>query len=334
MDKSLKNSLRCNSLLAELLPSLINSFSLKPAALLLSAGFFSFGAFAAAPTISPTPTPQKNSGSSVETYRDLVTKAQNLTLQRDRLQTSQVLIRGLQRENKTSAAYRELSRALEDLTSVFYTEKAQGLFATGESQMESKPHDAIDQFQEALRIEDGNITILKAIARTHLRLAECSKADTAIKSAEGMNPYSSEIKLLRLQVLECQKSYDLLALRLAAHDPDLESVEKFSRGLQVADLIRQKELKKAKMLLSNWETQMPDYPEVYYWKWQLAKETGDPERLAAVKYAQLCQNLTPRRRNNYILDVDLCKGKEVVDAYLRETGLPGSKPPPTPGETK
>ena len=269
---------------------------------------------------------------STETYHDLITKAQNLTLQRDRLQTSQVLIRGLQRESRNSSAYRELSRALEDLTSVFYTEKAQGLFATGESQMESKPHDAVDQFQEALRIEDGNVTILKAIARTNLRLAECSKADSAVKSAEAINPFSSEVKLLRLQVLECQKSYDLLTARLLARDPDLEPVEKFIRGLQMADLIRQKEIKRAKALLASWETQMPDYPEVYFWKWQFAKETGEPERSAALKYAQLCQNLTPRRRKNYILDVDLCKGKEAVDVYLHDTGLPASKPSSTSEE--
>jgi hypothetical protein len=31
--------------------------------------------------------------------------------------------------------------------------------------------------------------------------------------------------------------------------------------------------------------------------------------------------MTPRKRKSYILDVDLCKGKNAVDTYLRESGL-------------
>src|SRR4051794_21074861 len=61
-----------------------------------------------APAVQPGD--EKSGEKSEETYQDLIQKAQNLTLQQDRLQTSQVLIRGIQRENRGSLAYRELVR--------------------------------------------------------------------------------------------------------------------------------------------------------------------------------------------------------------------------------
>lgn len=261
---------------------------------------------------------------SEETYRDLIQKAQNLTLQQDRLQTSQILIRGIQRENRGSQAYRELVRALDNLTGVFYTEKAQNLFAHAESVADTKSREAIEPFQEAIKAEDRNVTVLKAVARLHLRLEECDKADIRVKQAEEVNPYSAEIRLLRLQTFACQKNYEMLATRLAAHDTDLDPVEAYARGLHLLDLVTRKELKKAKTLIATWESQSPDYPEVYYWKWQLSKEIGVADRLPAMRYSELCQSLTTRKRKIFSLDVDLCKGKAVVDSFLKEKESHGS----------
>ena len=282
---------------------------------------------------TPKPTPAGKSsaqapGAKLETYQNLIQKAQNLTLQRDRLQASQVLIRGLQRETKGSVAYRELARSLEDLTSVFYTEKAQSLFATAESLSEEKPRESIEQYQEALRVEENNLAVLKSLARAQLRLGDCDNADQNVKKAESANPYSPEVRLLRLQVLSCQKSTEALSEKLAVKDAEMEPVEKYTKGFQIQDLLRKKEPKKAKAIETAWETQSPDYPEVFYWKWEISKQNGSVDRAAALKYLQLCQNMTPRKRKAFALDVDLCKGKEAVDAYLKE-GSSGAQPSPS-----
>lgn len=269
---------------------------------------------------------QEKPEARLETYKDLITKAQNLTLQRDRLQTSQVLIRGIQREAKGTQAYKELIKALDDLTSIFYTEKAHTLFALGESMYESRPKEALEPLQEALRIEDGNTSLLKSIARVHLSNGDCDKAEGAVRSAENVNPYSPEIRLLRLQTLDCQKSYDVVAMKLIGHESELEGFEKFSRGLQMKEWIRRKDFKKARTLLANWEAQSPEYPEVHYWKWRLAEATGARDRGAAVRYTQLCQNMTPRKRKSFNSDVDLCKGKESADSFLKESGFRPSAP--------
>jgi hypothetical protein len=275
------------------------------------------------------------SASRLETHVDLIQKAQNLTLQRDRLQASQLLTRALQKESRGSVAHRELAKALDELTSVFYSERAQGLFAAGESAAETRPRDALAHYQEALRVEDGNVTVLKALARTHLVMSDCDRADAATRSAEAINEFSAEVKLLRLQVLACQRNFDSLRLRLADFTADLEPVEAFTRGIQMRSLHQdklaendEKELKKAKSLLAAWESASPDYPELHFWKWEHSRLVGTPDRASALRYSRLCQNLTPRKRKSYSADVELCKGKDAVDKFLKES----ASPTPTAGE--
>jgi hypothetical protein len=258
---------------------------------------------------------------TTETYQNLIEKAQNLSLQKDRLQASQILVRAMAHEPKSSVAHKALAQALDDLMTTFYTERAQSEFAAAESNLPLKPHDAIEGFNEALRLEDGNVTILKALARTHLTLSECDKADGFVTKAESLDPTSPEILLLRLQVFDCNKQSELLSQKLFPPDSALNPLENALRGLQIKDLLRRSETKRAKALAAQWEASSPEYPEVYYWKWMISKEEAPPakpDRAAAQKYVQLCQNLTPRKRKSYNLDVDLCKGKESVDTFLKE----------------
>jgi hypothetical protein len=304
-------------------------------AVLVTAFFFSAPALAA-PIVKPAPAkvaPPKASSNGLESHQDLILKAQNLTLQRDRLQASQILIRAIQRETKGNNAYKDLTRALTELTTVFYTEKAQSVFSVGEAAVETKPREAIESFQEALRLEEGNVTVLKSLARTQLVLNECEKAEISIRSAEGVDPYSPEVKLLGLQLLACSKSFEALLAKLDVADLDLDTAESYVKslrsGLQIHALLEtakpKSDLKKARALLSTWEGQMPDYPEIHFWKWELSKAQSASDRTSAAKYAQACQNLSPRKRKTYSLDVNLCKGKEAVDSYLKSSGV-GTSP--------
>lgn len=333
MEKSLKSS-RSSNTLRNLASEL---FLFTTAASLIGSAAVSFSATA---SFAQTKKAVAESGSSKkapltpakasttqESHKDLIQKAQNLTLQHDRLQASQVLIRAIQREQKGSPAHKDLMKALEELTSVFYTERAQSAFVAGESLMDTKPREAIDSYAEALRLEDGNVAVLKALGRAHLFVGECDKAEGYVRSAEGLNPFSPEVILLRVQVLGCSKNSDGLEAKLAAAQTDLEPVMKYARGVEIKDLARRKEYKRAKALLATWEAQAPGYPEVLFWKFELSRLAGGSvDRTAATQYSQACQNMTARARKSFNLDVDLCKGKVAVDAYLRETGLKPAAP--------
>lgn len=326
MEKSFKRLQRCNSR-----PVRKRRWAISRAALAALALLSFHPDVSAKQNTSAAKSEAERPVGRLENHKDLILKAQNLSLQQDRLQASQVLIRGLQRETRGSQAYKELARALDELTGLFYTERAQAAFATGESLAFSKPREAVDAYEQALKVEDRNLTVLKALARLHLRANECDLADSRVRQAEETNPYSSEVKLLRLQVLSCQKNGTALMSRFAAYEQDLESVKKFSYGLRIKEYLRTKDLKKARALLSEWEAAMPDYPEIYYWKWEISMASDAPDRLAAAKYLQLCQGLSARKRNQYVIDVHLCKGKEAVETFLRENEMKSSYPSGTEG---
>lgn len=54
---------------------------------------------------------QAQSVSKTENYNDLISKAQNLVLQKDRLQAMNILVAGIKKENPKSIAYSEIGRA-------------------------------------------------------------------------------------------------------------------------------------------------------------------------------------------------------------------------------
>lgn len=266
------------------------------------------------------PTALLASPGKVESYKDLISKARHLTFQRDRLQASQVLLRGIQREAKNSSAQKELIAALEELSSVFYTEKAQSLFLLADAMEGEKLREAVEKLNEALRLEEGNLSILKALGRVHLRLGECGAASKSVTEGLAINPFSSEMKLLNLQLLDCEKNYSQLAAALNAKIDEGDPTEKFTKGIRLREMQRKGEIKGAKALLAAWEAAQPDYPEVYYWKWALSGNSPGAvptDRSAAQKYLALCQNLTPRKKKSYNLDLELCKSVEKVDEALK-----------------
>ncbi len=282
-------------------------------------------------TANPQPGVNRSSGTAakprLETHKDLIEKARNLTLQRDRLQASQVLVRGLRKENKGSPAYRELAKALEELSGLLYTEKGQMLHSLAESVVETKPREAIEHYQAALRAEEGNVSVLKALARAHLALGECDQAGAVAAQAEAFNPVSGEVRLLRLQAFDCAGLDEKVGALLASTDVDLAPVERFARGLQIRDFLRRGESKKARQTLGAWESAQPEYPDVHYWKWKLSFDSAQADRAAAGKYVRLCQNLTPRAKKSYSLDIDLCKHKGSVEEYLKSGAPKGAIPP-------
>jgi hypothetical protein len=132
------------------------------------------------------------------------------------------------------------------------------------------------------------------------------------------------MKLLNLQLLDCEKNYSQLATALSTKADESDPTEKFTKGIRIRELQRKGDLKGAKAVLASWEAAQPDYPEVYYWKWALSgnpptsQSTAAPiDRAAAQKYMALCQNLTPRKKKSYNLDLELCKSVEKVDEALK-----------------
>ena len=268
--------------------------------------------------------------------REAIEKARALALEKKRERACALLVRAISKEPKASIERRELTKSLDDLSEVFFSEQGQAAWSAAESVIGSKPREAIDSYQSALKIEDENVAALNGLARAHLLVGECDRAVVAIKRSEAINPFSPETRLLRLQALDCDHAYEQFDALLASRDVDLAPVETFLKTLQAKELLRKRDFKRAKTLVAQWEQAAPDYPEVYFWRWKLADAAEQTDRTAAIRYAQSCRNLSPRRRKAFRLDFELCKGLDVVDAYLKSAGLQPSTlsdQPPSAGGT-
>ena len=262
--------------------------------------------------------------------RATIERAQALVLQKDRLRAVDLLLKALARETKGGAGHRELTKALDEIGDVFVTEQGQAAWSLAESSVDARPREALDSYQLALKLEPGNATVMKGLARAHVALGECDRADATVKLAESINPSSAEIRLLKMQAADCQGKHAVVAELLVAKDVDMEPLAGRMKSLQAKELLRRKEWRKSKALLAQWEQASPDDPEILYWRWRFSEATLQPDRSSAIRYVQACQNLSPRRRKAFRLDVDLCKGKDVVEAYLKSAGLQPSTLPDQP----
>ncbi|HWU44304.1 MAG TPA: hypothetical protein VN132_12725, partial [Bdellovibrio sp.] len=86
-----------------------------------------------------------------ETYKDIIEKAYNLSLQKDRQQALNILLSALQKETRPQNIA-ELRKVLSDVSHVFFSDKAQQLYETGISFRKTDLNQAQTKLTEALRI--------------------------------------------------------------------------------------------------------------------------------------------------------------------------------------
>lgn len=256
-------------------------------------------------------------GPEKETYKGLISAAENLSLQKDRLQATQILVRALQKE-KSLAARKELLASLHELSEVLYTEKAQHLFELGESLRLGQPALALERYGEALRLEPGNIAVLRAMARAQLTLGTCDRvSDTAAQGLE-LNPYSEELLLLRAQALSCLSRTKDSKLVLEKIDVKKSPLRFYFEAVRVQNLVFEDKLGLAEEDLKKLIEQDPTFAESYYWMGQIkAKQKSDPLEWNQ-KYVRLCQALTPAIRRKYVNEPRLCLERKNVEQQIEQ----------------
>ena len=115
-------------------------------------------------------------GVSTETYKDIIEKAYNLSLQKDRTQATAILLAALKRESKKTTAQKEISNALEQIAKIFLSDKAQQLYELGLSLKNTDPQMALGKLQEASRLEPDNLSIEIAMDRISIGSGDCDTA--------------------------------------------------------------------------------------------------------------------------------------------------------------
>ena len=253
-----------------------------------------------------------------ETYKDIIEKAYNLSLQKDRTQSVAILLSALKRESKKSSAQKELSMALDQVAKVFYGDKSQQLFELALSLKTTDPALAVSKFQEAARLEPDNVSIELALARMSLSTGGCDSALNRLQKQKDIAVYVEEVRLAIAQSQVCLGKFeDYLLLR---GDADIKK-SPLALSWQMVEteyLFKTGSFVKARDLVSSLQKANSNFPEIHYWLWKSAVEMKIKADGSGPKYLTACKGLNSRLTRQFLQEPQLCRRITEVETFLKK----------------
>lgn len=221
-----------------------------------------------------------------ETYKDLISKAQVLLLQKDRAQSINILLMGLQKEDSKSIGFQELAKKLYKVSHMFLGESAQSTFELAITLDKSNKKLAIDKLNEALAIEPQNLQIIKGLVLRYLSDNSCSKAQKLMESFKQINPYDPELISYEVHLSVCQKDHariEVLKKENKDKDGDHTAAEIW--------VLAEYRLNPNSSLLNTEMNQKLDmgYPEILFSKWKYNETKALEKNILAETYLQKCK---------------------------------------------
>ncbi len=251
---------------------------------------------------------------SRESYPEIIQKAQNLILQKNRPQALEVLTAGLKNEKPNSVAFKELKKSLNDMSRVFISEKSQQAYEFSLSLKRTDPPQAIAKINDALRAEPENLTLLLEAARQNLIKGECKSALEMAQKVQKINLWDDELALVLAQSKICLNDF-------VGYINTKEGVQITNSipwlSLEIERNIKEKNLMKAKEALNQLIKIDKNYPEQEYWAWKIDIEQKVTNIDSAQDYKTECQNMTGVIYRRFILDPRLCTRVSEVEAFLK-----------------
>jgi tetratricopeptide (TPR) repeat protein len=232
-----------------------------------------------------------------------ITKAKNLSLQRDRIQATKLLRDAISQKKENSKEAKKLKKALDKFSSIFYTAKALQAYETGRSFFDSNELQAKESFEEAHKLEKQNIKPMLALAEFNLKTNDCSEAMSWVEKAGLVNPYNKKHKYLKLFAMACLGKAEEIKKLKAQLEP---MVKKDYYLLSLAQAyIQEGEWKKSEGLLLKIKDRK--LPELHYFKGVIARSTDKESYLEDfANYVGLCRDLE-RARKKYPYDPRICR---------------------------
>lgn len=277
----------------------------KKATLFRVAAFFVFFSVAA-------DAQKKKSG---ETYQDIISKAHNLVLQKDRQQAQLILLTAAKAEKIGTKAQKELKKTLTDISKTFLSDKAQQLYELSLSLKRTDLNQAQQKLAEAVRIEPENTTILLESSRQSLTRNECVGSEDFVLKVQKIDPYDEELMLVQAQTQLC--GGNLKTLTRPKETPTNSIYAKEWLILEIEKYFKEKNFVKAKELAAQLKKVDKNHPELGFWVWKIDSELKSVNLEAAQKYIMDCRNLNSHSARRYGLDPWLCQRTSETEAFIK-----------------
>lgn len=247
-----------------------------------------------------------------ETYKDIILKANNLSLQKDRAQAINLLVGAIKSETVLNKEKAELKNALQLISHLFYYDKSQQLYELSLSLRRTDITQALEKSMEALKIEPDNLSILCENARQLIIKKDCKSAEELLLSAKNLNPYDEQLNLSFAQSQICLGKTNVV-LNTGIESKKNEISRQWSL-LEIERLYQNKDYAKIITLLKDYKSMDRKNPEFYYWDWKVSSD-----KLSAQKYVINCKELSTHAFRTYLLDPMLCVRTNEVENYLKTT---------------
>jgi len=251
-----------------------------------------------------------------ETYKNLIAKAQQLTLQKERLQAVRILARAAAKEK--GRAHAELLSTIDTLAEVFYTEKGQQIYELAESLKESAPPTAIEKLQEALQMEGQNTKVLKSLIRLNIQTQKCQQAEELTDRAYETNPFDKELRLLKIQAGVCNKSVTTEEAKALAEESKNRKMRIFFDKARAHIFLLNGQPEVALQIIKKIEKIDPRFPELYFVKMRAEESLEQSWFTTGTKYVELCRGLTKEHKRSYSLEPTLCSELGSVEKDLED----------------
>ena len=255
---------------------------------------------------------------SVVASASSIEQAHQLTLSRERLAAAEVLKSAIDEIKNADSINQEAlekhKRALVRISRVFYGQNAQKEFELAESLYFSKNPRSLSHYEQALRLEPKNVTILIGLMRDLLSREECRRALEVYEQISEMSPYDIEVRYFHWLALLCQEKGGAPQI-----SRDLLEDEEVGPFAQIAHLhwktLNDMELNKENIL--DIQRRLKDFPEAYYYLHLIAKEDEIINLDFARRYLELCRRSGSAERRRFNLIPHLCRHKNELEADIR-----------------
>ena len=255
-----------------------------------------------------------------ESHFDIIEKAQQLMLQKDRQRASQLLVQAIQKENPKSNAGKQLISALNQFSIVFLTDKAQQLYELALTASSADRNLSLTRINEALRLESNHLLLLSLRLRMHISQVECFEAKSIAKNMQEINPYYLDMNLILAQIASCENKWDEYETFKVKADFKTNQMPLPWLSLELEKQFFLKDYKKMTELVEQIVKVDKSYPEAHFWSWKKLITQQLTADLPARKYVNLCKNISEKKKRSYIFDPKLCSGIPEVEAYLQKNG--------------
>lgn len=264
--------------------------------------------------------PKQSAAKNAETQKDIIEKAFNLSLQKDRAQAMNILIAAIKQESARNVDTLELKKALEQISYVFYTERAQQTYELALSLKQTDAPQAQQKISEALRLEPDNRSLFIEMLRLLIAKGDCPSAVESATKERMRDSYDENLVLLQAQALACVGNWEGYVKAKEGLEIKKSGLYKFWLILELEHNFALKNSNKAKENLAALLKVDPKYPELHYWRWRAA--TGKEKELFAQRYLKECTNISSGVYRQYMTDVSLCRKVSEVEATRKNANNP------------